>query len=151
MEPRRQTTQKSSRKTLIQAVGGIIYRADHNGDIEVLLMRKRGGYWTLPKGKLKQGEDDNTALTREIAEETGINGSVGDLVQTVRYMTPRRQPPRRKQVTYYLFHAEGGVLCPNRTEQIVQLRWFPIRVTLKRIQRRRVRRIIALAIDMITL
>jgi 8-oxo-dGTP pyrophosphatase MutT (NUDIX family) len=149
MAPHRTPEHNPSGVSVIAAVGGIIYRTDKRGRVEVLLMRKRGGYWTLPKGKIKSDEDDATALMREVAEETGLHGRVESIVKIVRYVTPRRRPPQRKVVAYYLFRAEGGALCPSRSEQIVQLRWFPINLTLSRIHRRRVRRVVAAAIELL--
>lgn len=40
-------------------------------DGRVLLLREADGGWELPGGGLEHGEDPQTALAREIAEETG--------------------------------------------------------------------------------
>jgi 8-oxo-dGTP diphosphatase len=39
----------------------------------ILLLREKDGSWELPGGGLEHGEDPKEALTREIAEETGLN------------------------------------------------------------------------------
>lgn len=61
------------------AVGAIVVR---DGD---LLMVKRGndpgrGLWSLPGGRVEHGEYLADALRREVAEETGLDVTVGDLV-----------------------------------------------------------------------
>lgn len=61
------------------AVGAVIVRDDE------LLMVKRGndpgkGLWSLPGGRVESGEYLADALRREVAEETGLDVTVGDLV-----------------------------------------------------------------------
>ena len=45
--------------------------------------RDRGRYaglWEFPGGKVEVGEDDRTALTRELAEELAVTGTIGSQV-----------------------------------------------------------------------
>ncbi len=42
-------------------------------DGRILLLREKDGSWELPGGGLEHGEDPKEALTREIAEETGMS------------------------------------------------------------------------------
>ncbi|MFW6092228.1 MAG: NUDIX hydrolase [Actinomycetota bacterium] len=67
----------------IRAVGAII--RDRQG--RLLLVQRANhpgaGMWSLPGGRVQPGEDDATALAREVAEETGLAADVGRLVGTV--------------------------------------------------------------------
>ncbi|WP_170837516.1 NUDIX hydrolase [Actinopolyspora xinjiangensis] len=62
---------------VIRCVGAVIH--DQHG--RLLLIKRANdpgqGEWSLPGGKVAPGEDDETALRREIAEETGLSATVG--------------------------------------------------------------------------
>lgn len=58
---------------LVRCVGGIVH--DAQGRLLVIL---RGhdpgrGLWSLPGGRVEEGESDAAALTREMLEETGLH------------------------------------------------------------------------------
>jgi 8-oxo-dGTP pyrophosphatase MutT (NUDIX family) len=122
----------------IVAVGGVVYR-QMVGHPELLLIKKQFGFWTLPKGRVKPGENERDALVREVREETGIYGAVESVVGQVRYIVYKADRPCLKVVTYYVMRAEDGALCPDPAEQIQYVRWFPLQTALRRIRRARVR------------
>ena len=125
----------------ILAVGGVVYRCTSHGQLELLLIKKHGGFWTLPKGRIKPDEHPIAAVQREVFEETGLAGAVEDPIREVTYQIVKRGQPCHKVVTYYLFRAEAGTLRPDKREGIARLRWFPIPHALARIQRDRVREV----------
>lgn len=137
------------KQALIIGVGAVIYRYNQRGRLCVLLIKKRGGYWTLPKGKLLPDEPQYDALTREISEETGLLGEVGDLAHTVSYTITKRGKSVQKQVTYYLVRPTGGELSPGRSENIIKANWFTVTQALRRIERRRIRRVLMRAVPLI--
>lgn len=47
--------------------------------------------WELPGGKIKTGEDFDTALVREFIEETGLKIQMGDLVSAVQEDFPHKK------------------------------------------------------------
>jgi len=129
----------------ITAAGGVVYRWTGSRQLEVLLIKKQGGFWTLPKGRVKIGEDDHEAVVREIAEETGLVGKAEAVIQQVVYTIQKAGRPRRKTVTYYLVRAGAGKPRPDSRERITHVRWFPIDVALRRIPRQRIRDIVRAA------
>ena len=64
---------------MIRAAGGVLRR---DGLIAVVHRPHRGD-WSLPKGKLEDGEDDATAAVREVLEETGRRGTIEQDLGTV--------------------------------------------------------------------
>ena len=71
-------------------VGGIVFQED-----QVLLV-KRGkepglGKWSIPGGAVDVGETVKSALQREIAEETGLQVEVLDLVEIFERIIPDAQ------------------------------------------------------------
>ncbi|MCF2529857.1 NUDIX hydrolase [Yinghuangia soli] len=64
-------------------VGAIVL----DGEGRLLLIRRGTppgkGLWSLPGGRVEEGETDAQALARELAEETGLQATVGPLVGSV--------------------------------------------------------------------
>ena len=126
----------------VAAVGGVIYRRTRRREIEVLLIKKQGGYWTLPKGHVEVGESHFEAVRREMREETGLFIAVHQYVCAVSYIVLKAGVPRTKIVTYYLVRARRGRLRPSTKEKIMRIKWFTIPQALRRIKRARVRAIV---------
>jgi 8-oxo-dGTP diphosphatase len=66
---------------VIRAAGGVVLR-----DGQVLLVhRARYADWSLPKGKLEPGETWEDAALREVHEETGVHGRLGEFLGESHY------------------------------------------------------------------
>ncbi len=128
---------KRARSAPIIAVGAVAYRITDT-QIEVLIIKKAGGYWTLPKGGVWPGEEHETALRRELFEEVGLTGTVEAHIRTLEYLTPRRTPPRMKETSYYLVRADAGTIVLSAAEQIIGGRWVSFSGARKRVRRARI-------------
>ncbi|NNJ10334.1 NUDIX domain-containing protein [Chloroflexales bacterium ZM16-3] len=117
----------------ILAVGGVIYRRRRDGKPEILIIKKRNGFWTLPKGRIEQGESEDAALHREIGEETGLSGKIIAAGDTFTYQIMKGGSEQTKQVHYYLLRLRGGKLRLSKAEKIERARWCTLRAAIRRI------------------
>ena len=107
----------------IIAAGGVVWRRDIEGEIEVLLVhRPRYDDWSLPKGKLEEGEALISCAYREILEETGLSIKLGPFVGVVEYYVP----DGLKQVSYWSASLveDKSVFHPN--EEVDQILWLDL-------------------------
>ena len=70
---------------MIKAAGGIVLRHTLRGEEVVVVYRKRHQDWTLPKGKLHEGESFEEAALREVEEETGCSCRLGSYLGGISY------------------------------------------------------------------
>jgi 8-oxo-dGTP diphosphatase len=124
------------------AVGGVLYRYSAKGALEVLLIKKQAGAWSLPKGHIEYMERNEDALRRELREETGLEVVVEQTVHQVCYEIIKHGRPCPKIVEYYLVRPVGGTLRPGRDEGIRKVRWFPLNEALTRVENERLLEVI---------
>ncbi len=71
----------------VQTAGILVYR-HKNDQLQVFLVHNGGpyfarrdkGFWTIPKGKIEDGEDVLSTAKREFEEETGLQMPEGELL-----------------------------------------------------------------------
>lgn len=69
---------RSSKQSIQEIVreptaGGIVFRRNQKGDVEILLIQDHKDRWTIPKGHIEEGETAQEAARREIGEEAGLH------------------------------------------------------------------------------
>jgi 8-oxo-dGTP diphosphatase len=107
----------------VRAAGGVLWR-DDGAEVEVALVhRERYDDWSLPKGKLDDGEHPLAAACREVVEETGIQPAAGRRLPSTRYSVPVDGTVAGKLVDYWSMRAAAGDFVPN--EEVDELRWAP--------------------------
>ena len=105
---------------MIRAGGAVLWRRRPDGGVEVAVIhRPRYDDWSLPKGKVDQGESVLEAAVREVHEKTGQRAHPGAPVGEVRY----RVGDRDKSVRYWAMEAQGGDFTPGR--EVDEVRWLP--------------------------
>ncbi|GAA1631535.1 NUDIX hydrolase [Actinoplanes couchii] len=104
-----------------RAAGGILLRRSGDRAEVCLVHRPRYDDWSLPKGKLTDGEEPLLAAVREVEEETGATGIPRLRLRDVDYTLPDGRP---KNVAYWLMEAvsDGPV---QDTREVDELAWLP--------------------------
>ncbi|MDX6354055.1 MAG: 8-oxo-dGTP diphosphatase [Streptomyces sp.] len=105
----------------VHAAGVVLWRrSPYDGGIEIALIhRPRYDDWSLPKGKLKRGEEFTAAALRETREETGMECVLGAPLPATRYLVEGRP----KEVRYWGAEAGAGTFAVN--DEVDRLIWLP--------------------------
>jgi N utilization substance protein B len=106
--------------------GAVVYAKNESG-IEIALVHDVFGYWTLPKGKLESGEDEEAAAVREISEEIGISITIQEKLGENEYIANKPEKGKIvKHVAYYLAKADFATLTLEKKGGLDEAKWFPI-------------------------
>lgn len=125
----------------IRAAGAVLWRDSRQADsaqLEVAVVhRPRYDDWSLPKGKLDQGETVPAAAAREVFEETGHHCVLGRFLCQVSY--PVAGEP--KVVDYFSARATSGEFAPN--DEVDELRWLSVEAASALVSRSNDREVLA--------
>ncbi|MFT4596779.1 MAG: 8-oxo-dGTP pyrophosphatase MutT (NUDIX family) [Paracrocinitomix sp.] len=103
----------------IEAAGGVVVDMSKNKPRYLLIHRPRYNDWSLPKGKLNEGETHHDAALREVKEETGLVCDVLAKLSPVNYTTPNGNA---KQVKYWLMQTRSGDFVKN--DEVDDVSWL---------------------------
>jgi 8-oxo-dGTP pyrophosphatase MutT (NUDIX family) len=133
------------------SAGGLIWRRDDDGAIEVVLVQPAGkGTWVLPKGHVEPGETLLEAALREANEESGLEVVADEALGQVAYLYSwrKRQQDRPirifKRVHFYLMRCVGGDPSAHDGE-IEEVVWLSLEAALSRASHKSERNLIAKA------
>ncbi|WP_344336549.1 NUDIX hydrolase [Brevibacterium salitolerans] len=113
------------------SAGGIVVDFD-SAELNVAIIARinRAGRleWCLPKGHLEGDETAAEAARREIAEETGVSGSVIAPLGSVDYWFSVSGNRIHKVVHHFLLRATGGTITVENDpdQEAVDAAWFPL-------------------------
>ncbi len=116
---------KSSNHEIAHSAGGVCYRLEDGRAYVVMIATNGRTRWGLPKGHVGADEPPSDAARREILEETGVGGTVLQLIDTIEYWFRVRRGRVHKYVDFYLLRYDEGEVLPQETE-VDDACWFPI-------------------------
>lgn len=82
--------------------------------------------WSLPKGHIELGETAEQTAIREVAEETGVQGSVLAALGSIDYWFVTEGRRVHKTVHHYLMRFLGGELSDEDVE-VTEVAWVPFK------------------------
>jgi 8-oxo-dGTP pyrophosphatase MutT (NUDIX family) len=103
---------------VIRAAGGVVVRKKDGSHDVVVVHRPAYDDWTLPKGKVREGESDEDCAVREVEEETGLRCKRGRELAGSSYLD---SAGREKIVRYWLMRPADGTLRPSH--EVDEARW----------------------------
>jgi 8-oxo-dGTP pyrophosphatase MutT (NUDIX family) len=105
----------------VAAAGGVLIAPSNDGPLIAVIHRPKYMDWSLPKGKLEEGEGWQEAALREVEEETGYRARALDELDRVSYLDRKS---RRKLVRYWLMEPLDGQFEPHG--EVDELRWVSV-------------------------
>jgi ADP-ribose pyrophosphatase YjhB (NUDIX family) len=130
----------STRRPSIQEVvrettsGGIVFRRDKHGRLEILLIQDAKNRWTIPKGHVEEGEEPKQTAEREIREETGLQDmKVHNWLGKVNFRYRRGQTLVLMTMHIYLVQGLGDTDALQGEDWLSDIKWLPAHVAIDKI------------------
>lgn len=146
------TRKKPSIQEIVRepTAGGIVFRRNESGGIEILLIQDAKDRWTIPKGHIEEGETAQQTARREIGEEAGLKevdvlGWLGKI--HFRYRRIDKLVLMTTQI--YLVRAKGDTNAIQKEEWMNGIKWFPFHDALEAIEYEDIGKLMLLAMKRI--
>ena len=130
-EPDKAQTTKTKKEhietTKRQFLAGAVVYSLHDNKVHVALVHDVFGYWTLPKGKIEEGENEEEGATREIEEEIGVSMKIVEKLGENEYIANKPDQGKIvKHVGYFLALAEYTPLTLEKKGGLDDAKWYPL-------------------------
>ncbi len=117
-----------------ELLAGAVVCSTHEDKLYVGLVHDVFGYWTLPKGKIEEGENEQEGAEREIQEEIGISITISEKIGENEYIANKPEKGKVvKHVSYFLAHAPYTPLTLEHKEHkggLDNAEWFDAKEVL---------------------
>ncbi len=114
-------------KMPIKRLAGAVVYAIKDDSIYFAFVHDVFGRWTLPKGKIEEGEETIDGAKREVKEKIGIDVNVGEELLNNEYIANHPELGKvRKQVTYFLANTEMQDLQLGESGGLDDAQWFKL-------------------------
>ncbi len=128
-EPEKEQTTKTKSEHMKSApkemLAGAVVLSKTDGKLHVGLVHDVFGYWTLPKGRLEEGEDLEKGAKRKIESEIGIPVTIMDKLGENEYIANKPETGKVvKHVSYFLATAKYIPLQLEKKTGLDDAKWF---------------------------
>jgi 8-oxo-dGTP pyrophosphatase MutT (NUDIX family) len=107
------------------SAGGVVVRNMRGRPYIAAIRLKDGKVLALPKGHIDPGESAAEAAAREVREETGVDASLVEKIDDIRYWYVRDGKRVLKVVSFFLFRYRSGSV-KNHDHEVLSAEWIPL-------------------------
>jgi ADP-ribose pyrophosphatase YjhB (NUDIX family) len=130
--------------------GGIVYRLNKDGGVEILLIADSKTRWTIPKGHIEEGETPRQTAEREIQEETGLKTmKMLDWLGKINFRYRRVDTLVLMTTEIFLVEAQGDTAKIIPQDWMKGIKWFSANEALDKIEYEDISKLILLALKKI--
>ena len=130
--------------------GGIVFRRNAAGAVEILLIQDAKDRWTIPKGHIEEGETAQVTAKREIGEEAGLKDvEVLHWLGKIHFRYRRIDKLVLMTTQIYLVRARGDTNAIEKEEWMNDIRWFSFHEALDVIEYEDIGKLMLLAMKRI--
>lgn len=130
--------------------GGVVFRRDKKGEVEILLIQDARDRWTIPKGKIEEGETAQQTARREIGEECGLQElDILNWLGKIYFRYRRLNTLVLKTTQIYLVRALGDTAAIKKEDWMNGIKWFKFNDALEAIEYEDIEKLMLLAMKRI--
>lgn len=112
-------------KLPVERKGGALVYAQKGKDILFAFVHDVFGYWTISKGGIEEGKNEEEATIREIKEEIGLDIKIIEKLGENEYVANHPEKGKiLKKVTYFLAESEYRELVLEKSGGLDEAKWF---------------------------
>jgi 8-oxo-dGTP pyrophosphatase MutT (NUDIX family) len=128
------------------SAGGLVLRRFRGRPFIAAIRLKDGSVLALPKGHPDPGESMADAAAREVREETGLEATLVDRLEDVKYWYTRDGERVMKLVAFFLFRYRSGSIR-DHDHEVLSAEWVPLEDAPKLLSYRGERAVAAAALS----
>lgn len=111
-----------------ELLAGAVVCSRHDNKTYVGLVHDVFGYWTLPKGHIKEDEVEEEGVVRELQKEIGVIVKVIEKIGENEYIANKPEQGKVvKHVSYYLTFSDHTQIVLEKKGGLDDARWFDIK------------------------
>ncbi|MBP6060497.1 MAG: transcription antitermination factor NusB [Candidatus Pacebacteria bacterium] len=114
-------------KLPVEKKGGALVYSEHQGKTLFAFVHDVFGYWTISKGGIEEGENEEQATIRELKAEIGLDILIEEKLGENEYVATHPEKGKSlKRVVYFLAKSEYKELVLEKSGGLDGARWFEL-------------------------